>query len=59
MGMVKVNKKIFLLKNFMRLSLLILFPILILLVLMGKKNLYVFKFYFYQVKGFLKGFING
>ncbi len=53
------QQKIFLMKNFLRLSLLIFFPILLLLILAGKKKSSVFKFYFYQVKGFIKGLIDG
>jgi glycosyltransferase involved in cell wall biosynthesis len=53
------QQKIFLMKNFLRLSFLIFFPILLLLILAGKKKPSVFKFYFYQIKGFIKGFIDG
>jgi glycosyltransferase involved in cell wall biosynthesis len=53
------QQKIFLMKNFIRLSLLILFPILFLFVIIGKKRPSVFKFYFYQVKGFIRGLIDG
>lgn len=52
------QQKIFLFKNFMRLFLLISFPILVFLILIGKKKFFVFKFYFYQSKGFIKGFLN-
>lgn len=53
------QQKIFLMKNFLRLSLLIFSPILLLFILASKKKPSVFKFYFYQVKGFINGFIDG
>jgi glycosyltransferase involved in cell wall biosynthesis len=52
------QQKIFLVKNFLRLALLIFFPLLLLLIVTGKKKPIVFKFYFYQTKGFIKGIIS-
>lgn len=52
------QQKIFLIKNFLKICLLLFFPILILAVLLGKKNKKVFMFYFYFSKGFLKGLFN-
>ena len=49
------QQKIFLTKNFLKILLLIFFPILILAVLLGFKNIRVFTFYYYFSKGFLSG----
>jgi len=53
------QQKIFLLKNMIRILLLILFPVLIFLVVIKVKQNNVFKFYYYQSKGFIMGVING
>lgn len=53
------QQRIFLFKNILRISLLIVFPLLIILVLTGKKRANVFKFYFYQSLGFIRGVFNG
>lgn len=53
------QQKIFLLKNIARIFLLIFFPLLAVLVLTGKRKKSVFKFYYHQSRGFLKGLIYG
>lgn len=52
------QQRIFMFKNFFRLVLIIFFPILALMVLLGLKKRIVFLFYYYQSKGFLRGLFN-
>jgi len=53
------QQKIFLLKNFARIFLLFFPPLLAVLVITGKRKKNVFKFYYHQSRGFLKGLIYG
>ncbi|WP_103866241.1 glycosyltransferase [Aquimarina sp. I32.4] len=48
--------RIFLFHYIMRLALLICFPILLLLILLKYKNIMTFRFYYYQLKGYIKGY---
>ena len=53
------QQKIYVFKNILRMLLLLFFPVLLLLVISGKKKMNVFKFYYYQSKGFIRGVFNG
>ncbi len=52
------QQKLFLLKNFAKIALLLFPPILIFTVIFRIKNKNVFKFYYYFSLGFLKGLFN-
>ena len=52
------KKRLFLLKNLGRMFILIFFPSLIVLILLGKKKPIAFKFYYHHSRGFIKGLLD-
>lgn len=51
-------QKLFFYKYLLRFVLLLFFPVLLLLIIFRLKTKYVFSFYYYQLKGYIKGYIN-